>query len=275
MSAQRNDSNAQAAGAEPQPTETTELQPIGANELRLLTIPRRMFGYDQENVDEALDRAAHTIEELVRRAKQHEGMLDDLTGQIATLQGALEQARQEQPQPARADAHEVPLETALAEGRGEAGVGEVLARAHSLAEKHIRKAREEASAILTEARARADAIFSETSGERDRLERLLHDAETEVEQARFHAKTMLESARSERDELIDGALAVAERRLADLRGESALLVANVDDIRPEDPASPPAPHAESRHADPDEEQHDSAQDVVSDLQARLVDGPAS
>ncbi len=263
MSDQGNDVNAPAGEPEAQVAAAPagSFQPIGANELRLLVIPRRMFGYDQANVDEALDRAAHTIDNLVEQAKHGRDEIDELQAKVASLHAQLAEAARAAAQPAPAPS---PAATT------EAAVGEVLTRAHSLAEKHLRKAREEASTIVTAARVDADSILSETTGERSRLERLLHVAETEVEQARYHARRMLGQVPSEAERQLDGALSQAEQRLAELRAESARLEARIEQLRGSGAAQPGEP--DGRSEQPDDDRQDGGGDVLSELHARIADG---
>ena len=279
------DTDAPAGGAPTAPG-TSHLQPIGANELRLLTIPRRMFGYDRRDVDEALDRAAQTIDDLVRRAQGHRGELDELTEKLFTLQSALERNTS-----ATSLSQAPASDTTPEPHRTEAAVGDVLARAHSLAEKHVQKAREDAAGIVSQAHAHAAAILTETSGERDRLARLLHAAEQEVEQARFYAKTMLEKGKSDHDRRLEDALGEAEERLAELRGESARLEARIEELRrgssraavgdPAGPAVAPAGDGQGGIPEPGASEEGVAdrperhEDVASELHARLTDGPGS
>jgi cell division septum initiation protein DivIVA len=230
-------------GAKLQALQGVRRKQVTGTELRTTSLPTQSLGgYRRESVDELLDEAAASLDDLgervaslndeLRRAKAVEPVPESVVTQIlVTAQRVVEETQEG----ARLEAAEL-----VAHARAEFERAEQL---HREAQAMLDGARAEANAIIVEARpaaaaltaaaqAEAAATLAAAQGEAERLTASARvEAETVTASARAAADALTSEAQAEHDRVMASSTEDAEAARAALETELLRIDGAIDDLR--------------------------------------------
>ena len=279
---------------------------VTSAELRKVALPTQFLkGYRHGEVEDVLERAAASIDELARTASSLKSQLDEARNASAASEAVVTQMLSTAALVVEATKEEAKREAAelVARARGEA---EQIGVLHEEAHAAVESARLEAAGILAAARpgieemtraahAEAEAVIAAARAEayaaRVEAESMLAAARAESESilgaARTEAEAMTSSARAERAQVIDDATRDASEARATLEQEKEKIDLAIGDLRETwasrisdaiarldaiDPAGGAATPASGETPAENGDHHPEETDLASQLQERLGGG---
>ena len=191
MSAQPHevDQEVNPATAQPGPKRVQALIAISADQLRRLSVRRQFRGYNRDDIDYAIGRAAQTIDDLA----------DELLKVYAEVGARPELRGVDAGTPAHSTS---PAPLDLQSSSVSAASPTCSRRRIESPSRGIRTAHEERDRILEQAEKDAEPLREEIARRRASLTQLQGDGDALVERAQLLANTLLDAARGERDRLL-------------------------------------------------------------------------
>lgn len=216
---------------------------VASTELRRLALPRQFFrGYRRGQVDDLLERAAASLDELTRTIRSTKSELEQSRATDSAPEEIVAQMLATAARIVEATKEDAKHEAAAFVARARDEADEV-GRLHNSARAALEAARTEAETILAEVRAeveraaRADQAEADalTTAARSEAAAMLAAARAEADAmlaaARAESAAMTSGARSERERLLNDATRDASEARAALEQEKTKIDHAIDDLR--------------------------------------------